>query len=139
MSSNQRKTVLVVVDRAGRANVPALDVVTLFAVGAHLPAVEIGVAIGAAGSGIRENRLGVAACTRHIFMHAKQRIRSLVVVKFWNGSNGLPTDGRMAVLTRHVQRAVRTARSLTIACLSIAESQCPAKKQTCEQQHPEDC
>src|SRR5215472_13971234 len=103
MSSDQRETVLMIVHRTRRDDVPALDVVTLFAVGAHLPAMEIRMAISTAGARIGKNGFGVAACTSHIFVHPAQRIRSLVVIKFWNGSNRLPTERSVTVLAGHVQ------------------------------------
>ena len=138
--TDQRKPVLVVVHRTGSDDVPAPDVMALFTVGAHLPAVEIGMAIGAPGSGVGENRLGVAARTSHVFVHAPQRIGSLVVIKLRNGSNWLPTDRSVAVLAGHVQRAVWAARSSAlIACLCMGKSHRPTQEQTCEQEQPGDC
>jgi hypothetical protein len=78
--------------------------------------------ISAAGAGVGENGLGVAPRTGHILMHPEQGVGSLVVIKFWNGSNRLPTDGGVAVLAGHVQGTVRAARSTTaISCLSVGE------------------
>lgn len=91
-------------------NVPALDCVTLLAVSAHLPFVDVSVAIRAVGTHIREDRLGVALGAAHSLVHAAQRILRRVVIEFRDGSNRLPSAERVAVLTGNTQTSVRATR-----------------------------
>ena len=72
MRPNQRKAVLVIPNRIQR-NIPALDRVAAFAVGAELPAMNVGVAIGAVGADVLEDQAGVALGATHLLMHSAQR------------------------------------------------------------------
>ena len=83
----------------------------LFAVGAHLALVDVGVTGRALCSDVCENRLGVALGTCHAFVHAAQRIARLVVVELRNCPDWLPAIRRVAVLARHGQIAVWTTRA----------------------------
>jgi len=91
-------------------NVPALDRVTLFAVRAHLPLVNVSVAIGTLRSHVAEHRLRVALRAAHAFVHAAQRILRGVVIEFRNSPDGLPSSQGVTVLTRNTKAAVRASR-----------------------------
>lgn len=107
---HQGETVIVVLDLRDR-NLPATYRVTLFAIGAKLALVNIGVAIGAACPYIGEHRLGMALRAAHALVQSAQREFGLaVVVKFRDRPDRLPAFHRMAVLAGDIQVAVRAAR-----------------------------
>lgn len=70
-----------VLDRL-RRNLPPLYVVTLLTTGPELPAMYVGVAIGAARARIAEHQLGVTSHACNFLMHSPQGKVGLVVVKF---------------------------------------------------------
>ena len=78
-------------------DIPALHRVALGAVRAHLPLVNICVAILAVFAYVGEYRLCVALNALDFFMHAAQRVFRFVVVEFRNGADGLPGGRRVAV------------------------------------------
>lgn len=91
----------------------------LFAVGAQLPPVNIGVTILAALADAGEYRLDVTLGTRDGLMHPTQRILRPVVIKLGNRADGFPCVGGVTVLAGYVQVAVRTMRAprgLRVAC-----------------------
>lgn len=108
MSSNEWETVVVLLHRL-EDDAPSLHGVTLLAVRTHLPAMNIGMAIGAMHASVREHRLRVTLCTTHAHVKAAQRIFRLVVIEFRNGADRLPANRGVAVLARDRQIAVRTA------------------------------
>lgn len=126
MTSDQRKAV-VVVPYPLKDDVPPLYGVALLAVGSHLAAMNVGMAIGAVCSSVREDRLGVALGASHPFMQAAQRIPCFVVIELRNRSNGLPSRRGVTVLAGNVQVAVGAARHRRTAGLS--ESERPASRQ----------
>jgi len=65
----QRKPVHVIFDLRD-LYVPSLDAMALFTLGAELAFMDVSMAIGAAGSGIGEHRLGVAFIAGHRFVHS---------------------------------------------------------------------
>ena len=67
MGTKQRETVLMVFDLRN-GNLPTQNRVTLCAVRAVFPAVNVGMAIGAILSDVGKNRLGVAFDALHIFV-----------------------------------------------------------------------
>jgi hypothetical protein len=69
MRPDQRETIQVLIDLLNR-NIPALDGVTLFAVGAHLCLVNVRVALAALRSDIREDGLGVALRAGNALVHS---------------------------------------------------------------------
>ena len=73
-----------------RGDVPALHGVALRAIGTHLAAVNVRVAIGAIFSNVGEDRFGVALHALHFFVHAAEQVVGLVVIEFGDGSNGAP-------------------------------------------------
>lgn len=96
---------------------------------------EIRVAVGAILAHIGKDRLDVAARARHLLMHAAQRILCRVVIKFRDRADGRPARGRMAVLARNIQTAVRTLLRLALRCRggqSRSEQTCGKYKQNAE-------
>jgi hypothetical protein len=63
-------------------------------------------------------------------VHAAQRISRLIMIKFGNRANGLPSGRRVAILTRQVQIAVWTVR--TSGALHLRTSRHSGK---CQDQH----
>jgi len=108
--TDEREAILMVTNR-GYGNLPAFDGVTGFTIRAELATVDIGMAIRALLSDIRENEFHMALGALHIFVHAAQRVAGLVVVKFRNTADGLPTEGSVAVFAGNVECAVRIARN----------------------------
>lgn len=106
MRSNQREAVLVVANRIQR-NVPALNGVAAFTIGAKLPAMNIGVAIGAFGADILEDHAGMALGAADLLVHAAQRIARAVMIELRIGPDRLPTRIGMTVLAGNVQGSMR--------------------------------
>jgi len=106
----QREAVEMILNGLYR-DVPAVHGVALLAVGAKLPPVNVGVAVRAFGTHVREHQLGVALNALNFFMHPAQRIAGFVVVKFRDAADGFPTGGGMAIFARDVQRAVRVGQN----------------------------
>lgn len=113
MGSQQREAVLVILHLLN-SNIPTLDGMALRAICAHFSLMHVRVAVLAILAYIRENRLHVALRAFHFFVHAAQRVFRLVVVEFRNGLDGPPCRGRVAVLARDRERAVRTTSSLPL-------------------------
>jgi hypothetical protein len=108
MSSHQRETVFVFLHSL-QHDVPSLDGVALCAVGPHLAAVNVSVAVGTVHSGIRKHRLGMTLGASHALVQAAKRIFCCVVIELGNRADGLPACGRMAVLARNIEVAVGAA------------------------------
>ncbi len=121
--TDQREAILVVANRRDR-NVPALDGMTRLAIRSELSPVNVRVAIRAFLSHVCKNEFHVTLDALHFFVHPSQGIACFVVAKFRHATDGLPTEGRMAVFTRNCERAVRIARDrfLPGARLPLAES-----------------
>ena len=88
---------------------PALHRVTLFTARAHLPAMNIGMAIGAVRPHVCKDGLGVTLGTGNPLVLTAKRIFGCVVIKLGNGANGLPSHRRVAILAREAQAAVRAS------------------------------
>ena len=86
----------------------------LGAVGAHLAAVNIRVAIRAILAHVGEDGFRVAFRAAHFFMHSAKRITRGVVIEFGDGANRGPACAGMAVLARNGQRPVRTPARLLL-------------------------
>jgi hypothetical protein len=97
--SYQREAVLVVVDCL-YCNLPALHGVTLFAVGAHLAAVNIGVTVGASRADIAEDEIAMTLLTGYVGVHSTERIFSSVVIEVRQTANRPPGSIGVAVLAR---------------------------------------
>jgi hypothetical protein len=107
VSAKERETVLVILELLD-GDVPALDGVTLSAVGAHLAIVNVGVAILAVLPDIRENRFDVTLRALHVFVHAAEGVFGFAMIKLGISANGAPTGGGVAVFARDGESAVRT-------------------------------
>jgi hypothetical protein len=90
---------------------PTLHRMTLLAVRAHLPAVDVSMTIGAVRSRVRKDRLGVALRAGDSLVLAAQRVASRVVIEFRDSPDRLPSDRGMAVLARDSQVAMRASRN----------------------------
>lgn len=108
VGSEQREAILVLVDLLD-GNLPALDGVALLAAGAELALVDVGMTIGALFSHIRKYRFDVALGTGDSLMHTTQREMGLAVVELRQVTDRLPSAEGVAILTRNIQVAVRTA------------------------------
>ena len=69
---------------------PALYGVALFAVGPHLTAMDVGMAIGAVCSRIREHWFSMALGAGYALVKTAQRVFRLVVIELRNGPDRLP-------------------------------------------------
>jgi len=101
--TDQRKAILMVPYRLDRDG-PTLNRVTRFAIRAELPAVNVRMAVCALLAHVRKHQLDMASGARNSFMHAAERIARLVVFKFRDAADGLPTQRSMAVFAGNGQR-----------------------------------
>jgi hypothetical protein len=106
--SSQGESVFMI-RRQLKGDVPALHRMTLFA-GPHLTAMNVGVAVAAAGPCVREHWLGMALRAGNVLVHAPQRKAGFVVIEFRNCADRLPPHRGVAVLAGDIQVAVRTTR-----------------------------
>ena len=107
MRPDQRKPVLMIshgLDRRG----PALHVVASFALSSHLPAMNISVAVCTFVPHLREDGIRMALHASNALVHSAQGEVCLAVIEVGYVPDRLPTAERMAVLTRDLQRTVRT-------------------------------
>ena len=124
MRAQQRKPVEVLLNRLV-GNLPAQHRVALGAIGAKLPAMNVGVATGAVLAHVGENRFGVAARAGYFFVHAAQRISRGFMIEFWNGANRSPAGVCVAILAGNIQGTVRTPFGLLLRgrCTDSGENQ----------------
>ena len=111
--SEKRKAVLVILDLL-RGNLPPEHGVALRAVRAHLPPVNVVVAVLAILAGVGKDRLGVALKARHFFVHAAKRILGVVVIELRHGLDGTPTRREVTILARNGKWPVRTTGCLPL-------------------------
>lgn len=109
MSPHQGEAVIVFLYPL-RNDVPPFHGMALFAIGSHLAAMNISVAVGAIGSGVREHRFRMTLRARYSLVQATQRISRLVVIELRNCTDRLPSCRRVAVLAGNIQVAMRAAR-----------------------------
>ena len=93
---------------------PAVDAVARLALGAHLPAMNVRVAIGAPGTDVGKYRFGVTLRASYARMHPAQGITSSVVIEFRNRADRLPPNCGVTVLAGNVQISVWAS------CLRVA-------------------
>jgi len=137
MRAQQREAVEVLLNRLS-LDLPAENRVALGAIGAKLPAVNVGVATGAVLANVGEHWLGVASRAGNFFVHAAQRVSRAVVIKFGDGANGSPTCIGVAIFASNVQRTMRTSFRLLLCgrnsdtphhqnkeCHQLANLKCP--------------
>ena len=107
VGADQRESV-VVLARLLDGHAPALHGMTLLAIAAELPPVNIGVTGCALFADVLEDRVDVAGRACDTFMHAQQRPFGLrIVIKFRPRPNRLPCVGGVATLAGDLQRAMR--------------------------------
>ena len=82
----------------------------LFAVGSKLAFVNVGMAVGAFLTDVRENWLQVALCAHYALVHAAQRIARLRVIKLGDIADRFPSSLGMTILTGNIQRPVWASR-----------------------------
>ena len=93
-------------------NLPSLHRVALFASRTKLALVNVGVAVGTLRAHVAEHQLRVARHACHFLVHAAQGIFRLVVIKLRDAADRLPSTKRVTVLTRDIQRSMRTSGGL---------------------------
>jgi hypothetical protein len=125
--AKQRESVEVLLDRLIR-DIPTRDGVALGAIGPHLTAMNVGVAVRAIFPDIREDRLDVALRAGNFFVHAAKGISRGVVVEFRNSANRNPACICVAVLARNGKRAVRAPRGLLLRIRRADEGKCKNKE-----------
>lgn len=109
MRTDQREAVFVSAYRL-QGYIPADHAVALLAIGAELPPMNIGMAVGAVRADVAEYRFGMALHAVNLCMHAPQRIAGRVVIEFGNRADRFPTRLCVAVLAWNGQGSVRAAR-----------------------------
>jgi hypothetical protein len=107
------KSIEVLLNRVHR-NLPAQHRVALRAVAAELGAVDVRMAIRAVLANVGENRLGVATCAGHFFVHSSKRVSRGVVIKFRDGADRGPGGGGVAIFAGDIQWTVRTSARLPL-------------------------
>lgn len=125
--AQQRKSVEVLLDRLIR-DIPTRHGVALGAIGSHLTAMNVGVAVRAVFADIRKDRFDVALRAGNFFVHAAKGISRGVVVEFRNGANRNPAGAGVAVLARNGKRAVRVPCGLLLRIRRADEGKCEDKE-----------
>ena len=92
-------------------NAPALDGVALFAVRAHLPHVNVCVAIRTMRPYVGEHGFGMALRASHMLVLPAQWVACLVMIELRNGADGFPPGRGVTVLAGDRQIAVGAARN----------------------------
>ena len=110
MPPNEWETVFVFPNSL-QNNVPPFDRMALFAIGAHLSPVNVGVAVCAIRAHVGEHRLGMALRASHSLVQAAQRVLGLIMVELGDRANRLPAHRGVAVLAGDVQVAVGAPRN----------------------------
>ena len=132
MRSGQREAVVVLLHLLD-GDIPSPDRVALLAVCAELALMNVGVAILAALANVSEDGLDVALRAGYGLMHSPQGITRLIVVKFGDSADRLPSAGCVAILTWGIQVAVRTVRSCVGLRLDVSRMAGKRKQQHCHQ------
>lgn len=107
MCAKQWEAILVLLNRAHRY-LPTIYGMATLALCSHLPAMDVSMTIGAAQPDIRKHRTHMALRAHNFFVHSAKWIFRPVVVELGNIANWLPACERVTVLTRDVERTVRT-------------------------------
>jgi len=136
MSADQGETVLMIAYGLNR-DLPALHVVAALAVCAHLPVMDVGVAVTASGAGVGKNRLRVTLRARHVLVHAEKREAGFSVIKFWNSAYRFPSQNGVAILAGNVQIAVGTAGGGGVARLRVCRHCRRARQHSKESANPD--
>ena len=97
VGARQRESVVMLLHVLHR-NLPSSNRVALLAVGSQLALVDVGVAVLATFTDIREDHLYVTGSTSHRRVHAPQGITGLIMVEFWYRPNWPPAVRGMTIL-----------------------------------------
>jgi hypothetical protein len=89
---------------------------TLFAIGAELPSMNVSMAIGTPSTYIAEYQFGMTLDAIDFDVHAPKGITGRIVIKFWNGADRFPTRLCVAIFAWDSQGPVRAA------CLRIGRT-----------------
>jgi len=127
VSPQEWETILVILYLLD-SNIPPEYGVALRAIRAHFALVNVRVTILALLADISEDRLDVALRAFHFFVHASQRILGFVVVELGDSTNGPPSGGRVTVLTRYLEGAMRASSGLPLRFRPCSGSRLPEKK-----------
>ena len=123
MGSEQRKPVEVILNGLHR-NVPTAHRVALGTVGAHLTAMNVGVAVRAVLADVGEDWPDMAFRAINLFVHSAKRISRGVVVEFWDGPNRGPTRASVTILAGYREGSVRTPAGLLLCIRRADASKC---------------
>jgi len=106
VGADEREAILVVANLRERS-LPSFDGVTAFAVGAELAAMDVGVAVCAAGADIFECEAHVAFGARQLGVHAAQRVTGLIMIELGIRTNRFPTGVGVTLLAGNRDGTVR--------------------------------
>jgi len=112
--AGQRKPIVMLFNLLN-GDLPSPNGMALFAVGAKLPLVDVGVAILATLPNVAEHHLDVTLSTGNGSVHPPQGILCVTMIELGNGANRFPRTCGVAVLARNIETpmwTVRTTRSL---------------------------
>ena len=109
VGANQWEAVQVLINLLN-GDMPALDGMALFAICAHLPLMNISVAVRALRAHIRKHHLGVTLRARDSFVQSAQGILSGVVIEFRYGTDRFPAAYCVAILAGNAKASVWAAR-----------------------------
>ena len=108
MCTDQRKAVLVILNILDPDRPPAGGM-ALLAAPAELPAVDVRMACRTRSAHVAEDHADVALRATDGLVHPAQREPRLAVVKFGDGAYRFEAGERVAILTGHGQRTMRTS------------------------------
>jgi hypothetical protein len=99
--------------------------VALLALGAHLPAMNIGVAVSAFVAHVAEHGIAVALNAGNVLVQAAQGVPGFAMVELGDAADRFPSRKRVAVLAGDVQITVGTAsgRGRLLGRLSVHRRQ----------------
>ena len=122
MGSNERKAILVVLDRLHR-NIPALHRVALPAVGAELTPVDVSVTVRALCAHVAEHQLYVTLHALYLLVHSPKRVGCLVMVEFRDPADWFPARKGMTVFAGDRDGTVRIFGVLLRGSTALPQSQ----------------
>jgi hypothetical protein len=105
MSADEREPVVVFLHTL-QNDAPALHRMAFFAIRPHLPSVQIGVAVSAMHTCVREHRLCMTLRATHAYVLSTQRIFRFIVIEFRECSNRFPAYRCVTVLAGNAQIAM---------------------------------
>ena len=117
--AQQREPIQVTANRAG-GNLPSPDGMTILARRAHLAPMEIRMAISALLTDVTKDFFHMAGITRHVLVHASQRVLCLsIVIEFRSTANRRPTCCGVAIFAGNRQRSMRVSNTRGFVGLAL--------------------